>query len=115
MDQPKTIHVVTRPSITVVERRTKEGVEPMEIRYDAANLNIVTRDGRYCLSFICSGQIMTIPAAGVKALEFNANGAQWCISCESQLTSWPVNDPGYHREFPVDATFGADDAQAMVR
>jgi hypothetical protein len=95
----KTIHVVTRPSIVVVAtNESRIG----ETRYDAANINIVRHDGRYCLSFICSGEITLIPVPRVKAIEFYADGAQWCISCDGQLTSWPCNDPGYHKEYPAD-------------
>jgi hypothetical protein len=91
--------IVERPCLTVT-RRGPAGAGGTS--YDAQALSLALVDGRWCLTFLCSGSLVSIPAAEVAGIAFSERGAQWCVSCDGRLTSWPINDPSYAREIPAD-------------
>jgi hypothetical protein len=85
--------MATRPHITVVTNSGKR-----EIRYDANHLSYVIHDGKYCLTFVCSGQLTTIPireVAGIEVISDSKQAEDWCGVCDQRLESWPIDDPEF--------------------
>lgn len=93
------VTIVTRPHLTVLVVR--EGATDGVIRYDANNISLVTHEGRHHLSFVCSGSMTLVPVDQVHGIEFNVNGATWCMTCDGRLQSWPSNDPSYAKQIPI--------------
>lgn len=89
--------IVERPHITVTARRVGAEGQVVEVSYDANQVALVTHESRWHLSFVCSGSITLIPVADIKAVDFHARGAQWCVACDARLTAYPSGDPSYHR------------------
>lgn len=87
--------IVSRPAITVVARRAGADGAEVETTYDANAVTLVKHEARWKLSFLCSGDLVAIPAADVKEIRFAAKGAQHCMSCDGRLNGWPSNDYGY--------------------
>lgn len=62
------------------------------ISYNADNLAIVTHEGVWSLSFICSGGLMVVPARDIEEIKFNHVDGHHCNHCDQPLKSWPCNE-----------------------
>lgn len=67
----------SRGGFTVISKSSK---------YDANHLTVSRgTDGWDILSFICSGQLMTIKLSDVEHIEFHQDGIGWCGECDARL------------------------------
>jgi len=73
--------LISEPALTVI---SKNGT-----RYSANHLATCYREGRYCLSFICSGELVTLEAQEVDRIYWQSDGRSHCTTCDSRLTIWP--------------------------
>jgi hypothetical protein len=76
-DADATGEVIDRPGLTVITRE--------DHRFDAQGLTLAVVDARWCLTFLCSGALTTIPVEEVASIRFDVHGPGWCMTCDQAL------------------------------
>ena len=83
---------VTAPMLYV---KTKDTAEQRGITYCANHIAFAVYNGKWCLTWISSGHLSTIPVDRIESIVLEQHGATFCAACDAPQSWWPSADPAY--------------------